>query len=224
MKMFKCDPLQDGSGEIKYYLQIDLSMECYGTLGPVKHPIGIVAGVLGGFVVLIPGFVVVFLRHFRAQKTGEVLNDPTKLKEGEELGEELSALDSKYMKKTFGLFYKSYERAFYFFEAIDLVRKFLLVAGLALVKPGSVTQLMLAQLVCFSYVVLVVNTSPYKKADADFANQARAASGRDWLQPPAPRRKFLLSLLVVFFCNGCSLTHSLTLSFVGALSSVGAVP
>ena len=40
------------------------------------------------------------------------------------------------------------------FEAIDMMRKFILVAGLALVQPGSTTQLMLAQLVCFGYVIM----------------------------------------------------------------------
>ena len=57
-----------------------------------------------------------------------------------------------------------------------MYRKFVLVAGLALFDPGSVTQLMLAQLVCFFYVVLVVNTAPYKKDEADFTNQASVAS------------------------------------------------
>ena len=56
-----------------------------------------------------------------------------------------------------------------------MFRKFILVAGLALFERGSTTQLMLAQLCCFWYVVFVVNKSPYKKDDADFSNQARVA-------------------------------------------------
>ena len=59
-----------------------------------------------------------------------------------------------------------------------MIRKFILVAGLALVDKGSTVQLMLAQLVCFFYVVLVVNYAPYRKAEADFTNQASRVS---WL-------------------------------------------
>ena len=51
-------------------------------------------------------------------------------------------------------------------------RKFILVSAMALVSPGSTVQLMTAQLVCFGYVVLVVNKAPYKKAAADFTNQS----------------------------------------------------
>ena len=41
-----------------------------------------------------------------------------------------------------GFFFKSYERPWYFFEAIDMIRKFLLVAGLALFEQGSPVQLL----------------------------------------------------------------------------------
>ena len=41
-----------------------------------------------------------------------------------------------------------------------MLRKFLLVAFMALVEPGTTVQLMAAQLICFSYVVALVNTSP----------------------------------------------------------------
>ena len=74
-----------------------------------------------------------------------------------------------------GFFYKSYERRFYFFEAIDMLRKFLLVAGLAVLEPGSTTQLMLAQLVCLGFLTLVLNWAPYKKEAVDFTNQASLA-------------------------------------------------
>lgn len=86
--------------------------------------------------------------------------------------------------------FKSYERRFYRcvslparivvlllrlarcrWEAYDMGRKFLLVAGLALLESGSTTQLVVAQLVCFAYVVAIVNFAPYKTADTDFSNQ-----------------------------------------------------
>ena len=71
-----------------------------------------------------------------------------------------------------GFFYRSFERKYYWFEAVDMLRKFILVAGMALAEQGTTTQLMTAQLVCFAYVVLVVHTKPYKKDAADFTNMA----------------------------------------------------
>ena len=41
-----------------------------------------------------------------------------------------------------GFFYKSYERQYFWFEALDMIRKFALVAGLALFEQGSTVQLM----------------------------------------------------------------------------------
>ena len=71
-----------------------------------------------------------------------------------------------------GFFFKSYERPYYWFEAIDMIRKFILVAGLAIFEPGSTTQLMLAQLVCLCFLGAVLNLAPYKKDAVDFTNQA----------------------------------------------------
>ena len=56
-----------------------------------------------------------------------------------------------------------------------MLRKFLLVAGLAVLEPGSTTQLMLAQLVCLGFLTLVLNWAPYKKEAVDFTNQASLA-------------------------------------------------
>ena len=58
-----------------------------------------------------------------------------------------------------------------------MIRKFLLVAGLALFEPGSTVQLMLAQLVCLAYLAAVLNLAPYKKESVDFTNQARLVDG-----------------------------------------------
>ena len=41
-----------------------------------------------------------------------------------------------------------------------MLRKFFLVAAMALVEPGSTVQLMSAQLICFSYVLALVYISP----------------------------------------------------------------
>ena len=76
-----------------------------------------------------------------------------------------------------GFFYSSYERKYFWFEGPDLIRKFLLVAGLALFEPGSTVQLMLAQLVCLAYLAAVLNLAPYKKESVDFTNQARLVDG-----------------------------------------------
>ena len=66
-----------------------------------------------------------------------------------------------------------------------MLRKFLLVAGLAMLEQGSPVQLMLAMLVCLAFLSLVLNTAPYKKADVDFTNQASLANkcGIAWPRP-----------------------------------------
>ena len=52
-----------------------------------------------------------------------------------------------------------------------MIRKFLLVAGLALFQPGSTTQLMLAQLICLGFLCAVLMLAPYKKDEVDYTNQ-----------------------------------------------------
>ena len=57
-----------------------------------------------------------------------------------------------------------------------MLRKFVLVAAMALFEPGSTVQLMVAQLICFGYVLTVVILKPYKKNEADFTNAASGAA------------------------------------------------
>ena len=52
-----------------------------------------------------------------------------------------------------------------------MIRKFLLVAGLALFQPGSTTQLMLAQLICLGFLCAMLMLAPYKKDEVDYTNQ-----------------------------------------------------
>merc|ERR1712166_1181509 len=59
----------------------------------------------------------------------------------------------------------------YWFELPEMLRKFVLVAGLALVKPGTVTQLLIAILVSFGYVCLIFYHEPMKKPEANFSNR-----------------------------------------------------
>ena len=68
--------------------------------------------VVGPLFVLAPVFYCVFLWSKYKVKTGEVRDNPATLKEGEELGEELSLLDTTHYQRTYGFFYKSYERRY----------------------------------------------------------------------------------------------------------------
>ena len=53
-----------------------------------------------------------------------------------------------------------------------MLRKFLLVAGLALLERGSSAQLLLAIFVAFVYLIAFVNTNPLQTWEADRMNQA----------------------------------------------------
>ena len=103
VKMFRCVPIVDGLGATKFFLEMDLSMECYDAFF-LKSYIGVVALILGPLTVFIPAYMALFLRHYHQQLTGEVLDDESKLKQGEVLGEKLTKLDTPWMKRTFGLF------------------------------------------------------------------------------------------------------------------------
>ena len=108
VRMFKCTAIVV-DGELQHYLTMDMSVRCAaGGFGFESKSLSVATvTALGLFVVMLPGYYAAFLTFFHRQKTGEVLDDPTKLKEGEQLGEELSKLDSKFMKAAFGFFYRS---------------------------------------------------------------------------------------------------------------------
>ena len=52
-----------------------------------------------------------------------------------------------------------------------MLKKFILVAGLALMERGSTAQLLLALLIAFAYLVLFINTAPLLKWEADKMTQ-----------------------------------------------------
>ena len=97
-------------------------MECVDNGLGLADSFSFVAGLLGLLVTLIPVYMWLYLRKFRQQDfkdklhpDGEVTSENIK-PEGEELGERLSQLDSKYMVKAFGFFYRSFERKYYWCE------------------------------------------------------------------------------------------------------------
>ena len=54
---------------------------------------------------------------------------------------------------------------------MQMFRKFLLVAGLALLPQGSTAQLLLAIMVSFAHLVLLLNFAPFRKQDVDYTSQ-----------------------------------------------------
>ena len=66
--------------------------------------------VVGPLFVCTPLYYALYLHKYFIRKTGEVLDDPEALREGEELGEELSELDTPTMQRTLGFFYKAVSR------------------------------------------------------------------------------------------------------------------
>ena len=91
-----------------------------------------------------------------------------------------------------------------------MIRKFILVAGLSFFEQGTTVQLMLAQLVCLIFLVMVLNLAPYTKDEADFTNQARRVP-RPSLGGILLARSLLLSPLSSS-CPPPSLSLSLSLS------------
>ena len=60
-----------------------------------------------------------------------------------------------------GFLFEAYHVDCYYFEVIELCRKLLLTGVMALVRPGSVAQIVMGLLVAFAAVVLYVKLAPY---------------------------------------------------------------
>ena len=118
VKMYKCVPIASPvAGEApKWYLAMDLALECNedGTgLGEPHGGFMALVTIVGLLTVLIPGYYAFGLWYYGyRQKTGKKLKK-ARPGAGEQVGDPLSELDEKRMKKAFGFFTKSYERSFY---------------------------------------------------------------------------------------------------------------
>ena len=104
--MFKCIRVA-GAAEVRFYLGIDVSMECKDA-ATLESSISGVATILALLTTLIPAYYVGYLFLFRRKEFTNtkypegVVTVENIAKEGEKLGERVSQLDSPAMLKSFG--------------------------------------------------------------------------------------------------------------------------
>ena len=60
-----------------------------------------------------------------------------------------------------GFLYRDYQQDLYYFECVELVRKFLLCGMLRFVEPGSATQIVVGIVFCVIYLSLLAYLTPY---------------------------------------------------------------
>jgi len=88
------------------------------------------------------------------------------------------------LTRAIAFLYKEYDPTSFYWELMEMLRKFLLVGLFVTFQPGSILQITLATIVCATYLMVQLQAAPYKNQSDDFA--AAAAS---------------FSLLMVFFCS-----------------------
>ena len=66
---------------------------------------------------------------------------------------------------------------------VNMLRNFLLVGGLALMRRGSTGQLLLGALVNFVFIIILFYCTPMKKPNANFSNQAANLQARAGFTP-----------------------------------------
>ena len=63
-----------------------------------------------------------------------------------------------------GFLYRDYHEAYYHFECVELLRKFLLCGMLRFIEPGSATQVVVAIIFCVQYLSLIAYVTPYAES------------------------------------------------------------
>ena len=76
-------------------------------------------------------------------------------------------LDHIHTKRQFGPLYLNFEPEYWYWEAVELARRFLMTAGLVLVKPGSNIQLLLGLSISAFYLVAFQHAKPMVEDDDD---------------------------------------------------------
>eukprot|EP00943_MAST-04B_sp_MAST-4B-sp1_P003134 g3134.t1 len=84
------------------------------------------------------------------------------------------------MESTYGSLYLPYKDNYWFWECVEMWRKMILTGGMVLVAPGSSAQVLLAEVVCLIYLLLVLKIAPFRY-DLD-----------DWLAFAASLQLFLV--------------------------------
>merc|ERR1711871_1608483 len=191
MRIFRC--LEGGQ---KYYIMTDLQLECYTAEYNVYASIAVaciflyIVGIPLLFFILLlnarnAGIAKIWknirnndnrkqfwLAHAKAEKAAqnELWQDPKTEKE-------TKRIIITYMKKTnlrshkaqarFGFICEAYKEKAWWFECLELTRKLALTGGVALISPGSITQILAGLSFTAFYSYFAMNFKPYVEFSDD---------------------------------------------------------
>ena len=88
------------------------------------------------------------------------------------------------LSRSIGFLHREYDVESFWWELMEMLRKFLLVGLFVTFKPGSVEQIAIGTVVCATYLMVQLQASPYKNPSDDYLAVASS-----------------FSLLMVFFCS-----------------------
>merc|ERR1712185_831001 len=88
------------------------------------------------------------------------------------------------LSRSIAFLYKEYDVECFWWEIAEMLRKFLLVGLFVTIEPGSITQISLATIVCAVFMLVQLQSKPYKNMADDYLASSSS-----------------FALLMVFFCS-----------------------
>ena len=165
---FPCYSFEDGA---KGYLRQDVSLQCHA---PDERPVLLSLVAVLTYPIAIWFFCFALL--FKASPA-------------------IISGKSTPLSRAIGFLWREYEVTAFWWELVEMLRKFLLVGVFVVVKPGSVLQIAVGTTVCAAYLMVQLQATPYKKKSDDYLAVASS-----------------FSLLMVFFCSVLYKYDALTVS------------
>ena len=80
------------------------------------------------------------------------------------------------LSRALSFVYGEYAPEFFWWEVLEMVRRFLLAGLMSIVNEGSVVQIVLATLFCILYLVIQLQAKPFKNPSDDYVALASSAS------------------------------------------------
>lgn len=154
-KLFTIFDCQAVDGLDDDFLVRDFTITCYSD----EHleTLYIVSGGLIVFGVGVP----MYLLYQLCKSKKYLFNHSSK--ESEETKHELA-------EERLGNFYRAYESGYYWMEIAILYYKVFLTGVLTVIAPGQPVQLLIALIVCFTYLIVISHLAPYAGDDSDRLN------------------------------------------------------
>merc|ERR1711968_174153 len=72
-----------------------------------------------------------------------------------------NTLDDPKTVNLFGSLYLAYERPYWYWEAVEMLKKMVLAGGLVIVAAGSSAQVLIGVLISLFYLIVVVRLEPF---------------------------------------------------------------